>query len=75
MAASLKLSREPGFATAALTAALRRLQACEASELTAAIVAGTGGKSIEHASVWWAGVQCVVGFKWDCVASQGCLRS
>lgn len=42
MAADVKLCRDPAFATFALTAALRQLQACEASELGAAIATGTG---------------------------------
>lgn len=41
-----KLCRDTAFITFALTAALRRLQACESSELTSAIATGTGGRRL-----------------------------
>jgi len=43
MGADTRLCREPAFPGFALSAALRQLQAAEASELTAAIATGTGG--------------------------------
>ncbi|EFN56539.1 hypothetical protein CHLNCDRAFT_144181 [Chlorella variabilis] len=51
MAASVKLCRDQGFVTAVLTAALRRLHACEAGDLTAAIAAGTAGSEADAAAV------------------------
>ena len=42
MGADTKLCRQAAFPGFALSAALRQLQACEASELTAAIATGTG---------------------------------
>jgi hypothetical protein len=54
MAADVSLSRDKAFQAFALGATLRHLQACQASELLAAIVTGTG-KS-KAATGGWVGV-------------------
>lgn len=50
MGADTRLCREPAFPSFALSAALRQLQAAEASELTAAIATGTGRQGDGKAS-------------------------